>query len=1082
MSHSQRFTLEKLEQRLELITPWQYKKQAALPPLRYKELAGPGLPAPVGPEVDDTGWPLLPAHTYWGQPGLDFVLRTSFQVPADWLEADGPLALHLPLGEASDFSHPEALAYIDGQPWAGCDRHHPEIPLAGRWSDGAPHLLALHGWTGIGDESGSRPGFQYYLRPAALVQIDPALRSFVAAARVALGTARALDPENLTRHRLLNALDQALLQLDLRQPGSPAFYASIPAARETLQSGLAACGAPLDVTLHAAGHAHIDVAWLWTLEQTRRKAGRTFHSALRLMEQFPDFHFTQSQPQLYEFVRQDYPELFEGIRQRVAEGRWEPIGGMWVEADCNLSGAEALARQFLLGRTWFQEHFGAGADSPVLWLPDVFGYAWALPQLILQAGLKYFMTIKIGWNQYNRLPYDSFWWQGLDGSRVLTHFSTVPEPGSAYASTYNAMAAAEDALGAWRNLQQKELHHDLLMAYGYGDGGGGPTREMVENLQVMAHFPALPQAQMGRAADFFAALDASAGEKLPVWNGELYLEIHRGTYTTQARSKRANRQSEFLLHDAEFLASLAWLQCGAPYPAAALQQAWRTLCLNQFHDILPGSSIGAVYAESLASYDTLRQDVTALRDAALVALGDELGGDLLLANPTSFPRNDLAFWPAALPEGLAIYCEDQPLRTQPVRGGTLIETGGLLPYSITTLVLGRLTLALPESTSSAAAGQLDGVWYLENEHLRAEFDPAGDLVRLYDRTNQREVLPSGVKANQLQAYEDRPLNWDAWDIDIFFEEKCWLAEPAESIQVVEQGPLRAALQIERCILHSRTIQHISLCAGSHSLDIQTRIDWRERHVLLKAAFPVNVLSPVANYEIQWGQIQRPTHRNTSWDWARFETCAHKWADLSEGGYGVSLLNDCKYGHDIHDNIIRLTLLRSPTVPDPEADQGEHEFAYRLLPHAGGVGEATSAAAYGLNDPLVVYDRWGKVELGASLTHSQPPPQAGDGWGEVNIAHSRCLLSITPTNAIIETVKLAEDGRGLIVRLYESQRRRGPVEVICGFPLSDAWITNLLEENQVQVPVSDTRLELHLNPFQIVTLRLVPGEFKRRNLP
>ena len=401
------------------------------------------------------------------------------------------------------------------------------------------------------------PVTRLVMRPCAVVQIDQPARDFVITARVALNAAVSLDANAPARGALLNALDAAFKILDMREPFGDAFYASVAPAHAALQAGIAVAGPPLDVKLTATGHAHIDVAWLWTLDQTRRKAGRTFHNVLRLMEQFPDYHFTQSQPQLYEYIRNDYPALFEGIKARVAEGRWEPIGGMWVEADCNLSGPESLARQFLLGRSFFRQHFGPDAESPVLWLPDVFGYAWALPQLIKQAGLDYFFTIKIGWNQYNHLPYDSFWWQGLDGTRVLTHFSTTTDADGQVMSTYNAQARPEDVLRTWTHFQQKELQDEVFMAFGYGDGGGGPTREMIENLDALAAFPGMPQVRQRDAGDFFRDLERDAGPNLPVWDGELYLELHRGTYTTQSRNKRANRRSEFLLHDAEFLAAFA---------------------------------------------------------------------------------------------------------------------------------------------------------------------------------------------------------------------------------------------------------------------------------------------------------------------------------------------------------------------------------------------------------------------------------------------------------------------------------------------------------------------------------------------
>ncbi len=440
MYHKTHWTAEKIAKRLELLEHQQlvYRRTAYLPAFQHLDLPDPMTPPPVGAGVDRSGWASIRPNTYWGQPYTNFILSTTFTVPAGWA-ADKPVGIYLPLGESGDFSHPEALAYIDGAPYATCDRHHQEFLLPAQYRDGKPHQLDLHGWTGLfGSEVEPLIG-ALYMRACMVVEIDQPLRDFVALARVALDTANQLDNNEVAKGYILSALDAAFKVLDTRHPMGDAFYASVPAAMDALKAGLAEAGPALGVEVIGTGHAHIDVAWLWTLGVTRRKAGRTFHTVLRLMEQFPEYHFTQSQPQLYDYVRQDYPALFEGIKARVADGRWEPIGGMWVEADCNLSGPESLARQFLLGRTFFREHFGAEVDTPVLWLPDVFGYAWNLPQLIKEAGMEYFFTIKIGWSQYNRLPYDSFWWQGVDGTKVLTHFSTTPDSG-AFASTYNAMA------------------------------------------------------------------------------------------------------------------------------------------------------------------------------------------------------------------------------------------------------------------------------------------------------------------------------------------------------------------------------------------------------------------------------------------------------------------------------------------------------------------------------------------------------------------------------------------------------------------------------------------------------------------
>ncbi len=1050
MNHSLRWTVEKITQRLALIEPLVYRRRAPLPPFRYQALPGPAAKPPVTAEVDDRLWPVIAPNSYWGQPGTDFTLRSTFQVPPGWA-AGSELALYLPLGDARSFSLPETLAYVDGQAYAACDRHHSEIRLRPQWRDGRTHTLALHGWTSLAGADLVTP---LIMRPCEIVQIDAALRAFCVLTRVALGTAKVLDLHAPARGALLNALQAAFTQLDLREPFGDAFYASVAGAQAALTAGLALAGPALPVRLTATGHAHIDVAWLWPLDQTRRKAGRTFHTVLRLMEQFPTYHFTQSQPQLYEFIRHDYPQLFEGIQTRVKEGRWEPIGGMWVEADCNLTGAESLARQFLLGRSYFREHFGAGAESPVLWLPDVFGYAWALPQLIKQAGLDYFFTIKLSWNQYNRMPYDSFWWQGLDGTRVLTHFSTASDRDTGLWYNYNAAARPDEALQAWKNLQQKELQSEVLMTFGYGDGGGGPTREMLENLDVMADFPSLPQARQRPAGDFFRDLEKEAGPRLPVWNGELYFELHRGTYTTQSRNKRANRQSEFRLHDAEFLAAMAaQVDLAYAYPAETFTRAWRLVCLNQFHDILPGSSIGAVYTESQQQYAEVARLAAEARAAALGALGRHLPGDLLLVNPTSFARRDLAFYPAPLPAGTCLaLAQGQPVLTQAAENGVWLDAGELPPFSITPV------FAVADAKPPASEPLTVSPTLLENDFVRVELNAAGDLTRIYDKVQAREVLPSGALANQFQAFEDRPKDWDAWDVDIFYDDKQYLAEPADSIRVAEAGPLRATLEIRRRIAHSVYTQRLSLAHNSPRLDIETVIDWRERHLLLKVAFPVDILSPVATYEIQWGNVQRPTHRNTSWDWARFETCAQKWVDLSEGGYGVSLLNDCKYGHDVQGNVMRLSLLRSPTEPDPAADQGEHRFTYSLLPHAGGWEAGTSAAAYAVNDPLIAAQRAaGRAPAPAASPQALPP-----------------FVQCSAPHVIVETIKQAEDGRSIIVRLYESQRRRGEVTLTAGFALAAAHRTNLLEEHQAELAAQGHTVTLFVKPYEIVTLRLTPA--------
>ncbi|HZA41390.1 MAG TPA: alpha-mannosidase [Actinomycetota bacterium] len=1049
MEHQKRHTAEKIARRIALVEPLVYRRTVALPNFRYRALSGPSEKPAVAGEVRAALSEIEP-YSHWGEPQRDFELHGSFEVPADW-DRGSPAALYLPLGDAGDFSHPEAVVYVDGRPIAACDCHHQEVPVGARWRDGRDHRLTLHGWTGLGGSTTPAPGTRLLMGRPAVVLIDVDLREFLSWARLSLATAEGLSSDDPITARLLTALDEAFRALETRDPLGDHVYASVAEAHEILLKGIEQAGPPLDVEIVATGHAHLDVAWLWTLGQTRHKAARTFRTVLTLMEEYPEFHFTQSQPQLYEYVRQDHPELFESIGKAISDGRWEPTGGMWVEADCNITGAESLARQFLLGRAFFAEHFGPGSDSPVAWLPDVFGCTWALPQLIKQAGLEYFMTIKLGWNQYNRLPADTFWWQGIDGTRVLTHFSTTGARG-AQSSTYNSAATVEEVLGTWTRYQQKELRAEQLMIFGYGDGGGGPTREMLENIGAMEAFPGLPKVRQGRAGEFFRRLEVDAGDDLPVWNGELYLEYHRGTYTTQARNKRANRKTEFLLHDAELVATMTQVVADDyRYPVEELRDLWRVVCLNQFHDILPGSSIGDVYRESLEQYDEVGRAAVDIRDAALEALFGGVSGDIVLLNPTSFERSDLALWP-----GVELQADEHlersdgtPVPTQTSSAGTWIATPSLPPMGTETLVRRPGAAPSPEATLRVTESAL------ENEFLIVELDAPGDIVRIFDKRHSREVLPPGRIANEFQAFEDRPLSWDAWDIDIYFDDKKWTSEPARSIGVLESGPLRGTIEIRRRILNSEYVQRISLAHNSARLDFETDIDWRENHVLLKVGFPVDVLSPVATYDIQWGNIQRPTHRNTSWDWARFETCAHKWVDVSEGDYGVSLLNDCKYGHDIHENVIRLSLLRSTSMPDPAADRGRQVFVYSLLPHAG-LWDATIGAAYALNDPVLVYE----VE--------RPGTEPG------RVRETSSFVSTDFPSAVIETVKGAEDGRGIIVRLYESQRRRGRVNLETAFPLAEARRADLLERDGEPLEVRGSTVSFEIRPYEIVTVRLIPA--------
>jgi alpha-mannosidase len=1035
--HKNRFTIEKLERLLQDVGARIYRERR---PVAVRISADD---LPDGTAVDATGWAPVEVGQMWGGWDQWRWFRAELQVPPEW--AGERVAAQIALSHPMIPIHSEALAYLDGVAVQGIDRNHRELLLADLARGDERFNLALHAWCTMNRWKTTLP-FEQIFSGIELVTVEMPTRRLFHTAEAALDSARNLDANDFARGAILNALDDAFQLLDFRLNGD--FYASVPAALAAIEAGLAA-HAPMPVQIVATGHAHIDVAWLWTLKRVREKAAHTFATMLRLMEQYPEFHFTQSQPQLYQYVKEDYPHLYEQIKQRVADGRWELIGGMWVEADCNISGGESLARQFLLGRRYFMQEFGR-EDSPVLWLPDVFGYAWALPQLIKQAGLDYFMTIKIGWSQYNRLPYDSFWWQGLDGTQVLTHFITTPDYG-AYASTYNAMMTGKQALGTWENFQQKEHHNEMLTAYGFGDGGGGSTLEMIERARALGGIPGTPQVRQGSVAEFFANLEEK-GRDLPTWNGELYLEYHRGTLTSQSRNKRHNRKSEALMHQAELAAATATL-LGAPYPAADFAEAWTTICRNQFHDIIPGSSIHEVYEDSEQEYRRVRQLGEAARDAALdaIAAATRLPAGkpgLLVYNALGWERWQMVTAPAdAIPAGKALADAESDALVPLQREGDYVIFQARVPAT------GYRTYKVVDAPSASEPAQPSLQFVLENTHLCAEFNDRGELVRLFDKDAGRAVMPAGAVGNQLQAFQDKPMNWPAWDVDVFFDDKMWTVEGPAQIEWVEVGPLRQTLAVRHQLLSSEVEQRISLDADSRCINFRTEVEWREKDIMLKVAFPVDVLSPRATFDIQFGNVERPTHRNSSWDWARFETAVHKWADISEGDYGVSLLNDCKYGNDVRENVLRLSLLRAPNFPDPTADEGHHTFTYSLYPHSGDWRNGTVRAGYELNDPLIVRAFTGR-------------------GGSRPLAES--LFEIDAPNVILETVKQAEDGDGLILRLYECFRQRGPVTIRSSRPIVAAWETDLIERNQSQLAVRDNAVTMPMTPYQIRTLRVRMG--------
>jgi alpha-mannosidase len=733
--------------------------------------------------------------------------------------------------------------------------------------------------------------------------------------------------------------------------------------------------------LAAIGHAHLDTAWLWPLAETYRKAVRTLSSQTAYMDDYPDYRFACSQAQQYAWVKERNPDLWERIRAKVSAGQFVPVGGTWVEPDCNIPSGEALLRHFLHGQRFFETEFGLRCGE--FWSPDAFGYCGQLPQLMREAGITRFLTQKLSWNRFNAPEHHTFVWQGIDGSEVLAHFPP--------ADTYNSDAAVPELLKAARSYKDHEHSRTSLLVFGYGDGGGGPTKAMLETLRRARDLQGLPRTEMRTSDEFFAALEAEPGER-PVVVGELYFEYHRGTYTSQARVKRANRRCEIALHDAEFLACLR----GGDYPRAELDRLWKLLLLNQFHDILPGSSIRLVYED--AERDLAEVEAGA---NAICGAGDEP------VNTIGFPRREVV----ADPHGELVVVE------APSYGaGRVVE---------------------PDD-----AVRVDGLT-LENGRLRVTLSPDGTMVSVLDKATGREAL--AAPGNRLELYDDRPVAFDAWDVDPFHLETRRDCAPAESYALVTESPLRAEVAFERSIGEvSRMTQVVRLDAGSRRVEFHTTVDWHESHTFLKVCFPLAVRAANATYEMPFGYAERPTHYSTSYDRARYEVPGHRWADLSEHGFGAAVLTDSKYGYSCYGSELRISLLRAPKSPDPEADMGRHEFAYALVPHRGNWRDAgVVAEALRFNVPV----RWSPS------------------------APAQSFASVDDPNLVLDTIKRAEDSDALVLRLYEAHGARGSARLRLAVPFESACRANALEDDGGAVRVDGDTLELPYRPHELLTVKV-----------
>ncbi|MFF0726318.1 alpha-mannosidase [Streptomyces sp. NPDC004134] len=1025
----------------QFIRPAQYTERV---PLELSVWHRPGEPVPADEalKIPPEEYAPFTVGTAWGPPWSTSWFRLTGTVPAGWAGRRVEAVIDPGFGTEMPGFQAEGLVYdADGAPVKGVHPRNRHVPIASPAAGGEPVRLLLEAAanpavlqdftpTLLGELRTAGDAPLYTFRSADLAVLDENVWHLILDIEVLSELMHELPVDRGRRHDILHTLDRMLDVLDLHDvPGTAA------AAREVLAPALAQPAAASAHRAYATGHAHIDSAWLWPLRETVRKASRTFANVteLALSGDYPELVFACSQAQQYAWVKQHQPQIYERIRAAVQTGQFVPVGSMWVESDANMPGGEALARQLIHGKRFFAEEFGV--DTQEVWLPDSFGYTAAFPQLAHLAGIRWFLTQKLSWNQTNKMPHHTFWWEGIDGTRVFTHFPPV--------DTYNATMHAAELSLAERNFADKGRASMSLVPFGYGDGGGGPTREMLEKARRLRSLEGSPRVEVANPAVFFAAAEEEYGAAAPVWSGELYLEFHRGTYTSQADTKSGNRRSEHLLREAELWATAAALADPAyAYPYEELDRIWKTVLLHQFHDILPGSSIAWVHREAAQTYAAVAEELAGIIAAAVAALGAADGDGFAVLNASPYDRGEVVELAAGEATALPPEAVAQPLGDG--RSLALVNAP-----------------ALGAGTAGAAAGAevsavQDGAQVvLDNGLLRVVVDGDGLLTSVRDLTAGREVLAPGARANLLQLHPDHPNQWDAWDIDKFYRRTRTDLVDAESVEVTESGPLRAAVRVVRTTGRSRIVQDISLAADSGRVDFTTEVDWREEEKVLKAAFPLDVHADRSTSEIQFGHVHRPTHANTSWDAAKFEICAHRWLHVGEPGYGVAVLNDATYGHDVtreaHEaglgTTVRLTILRAPKFPDPETDLGVHRYRYALLPGAD-VGAAVEQGL-ALNLPLRTARKAARAPL----------------------------VSVTDPAITVESVKPAEDRSGdVVVRVYESRGGRASGTLTTSFAVGDVQVTDLLER---PLDSSDAAREegggvsLRLRPFQILTLRMRP---------
>lgn len=972
----------------------------------------------------------------WARSGQTAFLKNTIEIPDDW--AGEYIAFEFLTGG-------EGLLSVNGKPYHGVDDNRGYIRLLEKAKGNEKISLEIEIKTGgYWEYEASNTKKPYILHSSKLIAVNKDIEAAFYDFSVPAEVAHSMKDE-LLKAAVYNILEECILSIDFKADRT-SFINSLNVSTSVLSQKLS------DIEWHKAlgtamysGNSHIDVAWLWPLKETMRKVGRTYSTVTNLMEEFPEYYFNCSQVPLFKYLQKNFPTIYEQVKERVKEGRFECIGGTWVENDTNLVSGESLVRQCLYGQRFFSKEMGQ--DVKIGWLPDVFGYSYNLPQIYKKAGIDYFMTTKLTWNDTNKFPHQVFDWEGIDGSAITCFLSNTYVDNLDFPSHYHAVVD---------NYKDKLKCPDYLALFGWGDGGGGPTRANLEKIKRLKNAPGFPTAKTGKVIDFFNN-SIKPIKDLPKWNGELYFEYHRGTYTSQADNKKLNRKSELKLRDAEIIASIA-KDLGFIYPKEKLTNAWETVLLNQFHDIIPGSSINAVYKESIEQYNNVLSVCDEITDNAMAFICENTAIDknsILVFNTLSHKRDDVIEIPWKNKSKNITITDPEEVQL-PFQ----FEDDKLIIMALEIPPLGYKILNIKEGKAKSKP-------YIENPFefgakgissnlFDIKFNEDGTLKSIWDIECEREVITDNARANLLQVFEDKPTAYDAWELEPEYMQKSDEFKIIGRPTLVYSGDVRCVVRSKYEYNKSIITQDMILYTGKGTIDFKTNVEWHEKNTLLKAAFPVDIRSNYASYEIAYGTITRSTTNNTSYDKAQFETSGHRFADLSETGFGVSILNDSKYGWDIKENNMRLSLLRSPVYPDPEADQGQHNFTYSLFPHSDNCLYDTIEMAHDLNAPLYTV--------------------IGDKPGSKNIPEMEfSYADVATENVIIDCIKECEDDNSVILRVYEPYGARGEVCIVFDkIPISCSEV-NLLEEaidNQKLEVMEDGQLLFYIKPYEIKTFKIV----------